>query len=234
MQQENKNTFKTITILVVAALMLFIIMTLTKKEVTTPVVGGEQTIMGTTTCLPHHDTTGPTTMECAFGLKAESGEYYALDTQDLAAVSVAAAQTTESPVIVTGDVTPIEALSTDQWQKYNIVGVIRVSSIGLVDGKEAAVDVSGLLGKWIGVEGTTLMVSKTTTESDGDRYILDFVMLDGPVSVQGVSVSDGIQFSRDGETFTLHPGSGEDTGMKYLVDKKDCVVVQSYEGYCRD
>ena len=30
-------------------------------------------------CLPHTDTTGPQTEECAFGLKTADGKYYALD-----------------------------------------------------------------------------------------------------------------------------------------------------------
>jgi hypothetical protein len=40
------------------------------------------TIKGTALCLPHKDTTGPQTMECAYGLKDESGIYYALSDSD--------------------------------------------------------------------------------------------------------------------------------------------------------
>lgn len=36
------------------------------------------TITGTPTCLPHKDTSGPTTLECAIGLKGDDGRYYAL------------------------------------------------------------------------------------------------------------------------------------------------------------
>jgi hypothetical protein len=33
---------------------------------------------GTPTCLPHKDTSGPTTLECALGLKGDDGRYYQL------------------------------------------------------------------------------------------------------------------------------------------------------------
>jgi type II secretory pathway pseudopilin PulG len=35
-------------------------------------------VQGTVVCLPHRDTGGPITMECAFGLKDDQGNYYAL------------------------------------------------------------------------------------------------------------------------------------------------------------
>lgn len=36
------------------------------------------TITGEPVCLPHKDTSGPTTLECALGLKGDDGRYYAL------------------------------------------------------------------------------------------------------------------------------------------------------------
>jgi hypothetical protein len=39
-------------------------------------------VRGTMVCLPHKDTSGPQTMECAFGLKADDGRYYALSDTD--------------------------------------------------------------------------------------------------------------------------------------------------------
>lgn len=36
------------------------------------------TLIGTPTCLPHKDTSGPITLECAIGLKGDDGRYYAL------------------------------------------------------------------------------------------------------------------------------------------------------------
>ncbi|HSE56656.1 MAG TPA: hypothetical protein VLB02_01050 [Candidatus Paceibacterota bacterium] len=81
------------------------------------------TIEGTLTCLPHKDTSGPTTLECAFGLVTDAGQYYAFDTSrtDL--------EQTGDRVRVTGVVTPVESLSANQWQNYNIVGIITVASV---------------------------------------------------------------------------------------------------------
>lgn len=238
MEQKNNSIFKSIIILVIAAVLLVVALSVSKK--TTPAAPtlpeGETTFTGTSTCLPHKDTTGPQTLECAFGLKGDDGLYYALDTNALAPESVAPAQSTDNTIVVTGTLVPVNTLNSDQWQKYNIVGIIQVKSIGVISSadKTAAVDWNALLGKWTGVEGTLLTVSKNADSIDGDTYTLAFVMLDGPVTVTGRPVSDGIQFTRDGKTYTLHPGNGEDTGMKYLVDKKNCVVVETGEGYCKD
>lgn len=81
-------------------------------------------LTGEYVCLPHRDTSGPTTLECAFGLMTDSGEYYAVDF---------GVENTEFSEFVAGErvtldgiITPIEMLSTDQWQKYNIQGIISV------------------------------------------------------------------------------------------------------------
>lgn len=88
-------------------------------------------------------------------------------------------------------------------------------------------------GTWTGPEGTSLAISKT-----GAAYMLNFVMLDGPIKSTGTESTTGITFTRSGKTFTLTHGTGAETGMKYLVDKKNCVVIkaagQPAEGYCKD
>lgn len=87
------------------------------------------TITGTFTCLPHRDTSGPQTMECAFGLRdGTNGEHYALDTRLMASMSWMQIPT-GARVRVSGVRTPIEQLSTDQWQKYDIVGIVSATSI---------------------------------------------------------------------------------------------------------
>ncbi|MEN9582400.1 MAG: hypothetical protein RL641_354 [Candidatus Parcubacteria bacterium] len=89
-------------------------------------------------------------------------------------------------------------------------------------------------GTWTGPEGTSLAIIKT-----GTAYTLSFVMLDGPIKVSGVESTNGITFTRKGKSLTLVHSSGIDTGMKYLVDKKNCVAVKittalATEGYCKD
>lgn len=85
------------------------------------------TLSGTYTCLPHLDTTGPQTEECAFGLKTDDGVYYALNF----GASAAAAQQFQSGAHITaeGFIVPQEALSTDQWAKYNMKGIFTVTKV---------------------------------------------------------------------------------------------------------
>lgn len=45
-------------------------------------VTSEITIQGKVVCLPHWDTSGEQTLECAFGLQTDEGDYYALNDTD--------------------------------------------------------------------------------------------------------------------------------------------------------
>lgn len=85
----------------------------------------EMTLSGEYTCLPHMDTSGPQTLECANGLQTDAGDYYAVNFGE----SMAAAQQFQSGVHVTveGTFVPKEALSTDFWQKYNMKGIFTVT-----------------------------------------------------------------------------------------------------------
>ena len=85
------------------------------------------------------------------------------------------------------------------------------------------------LGKWIGPEGTFLVLSKS-----GDGYGVMIQSLDGPNTYQGIAAGDSIQFERNGQKESIHSGSGQDTGMKWLLDKKNCLVIKTGEGFCRD
>jgi hypothetical protein len=89
-------------------------------------------------------------------------------------------------------------------------------------------DVSSLLGKWTGVEGTSLNITQV-----GSTYAVTITNLDGPRNFTGAAVQGGISFERDGTVFLIHHGTGAQTGMKWLADKQDCVVVAPNEGYCR-
>lgn len=83
------------------------------------------TLSGEVVCLPHVDTSGPTTMECAYGLRTDAGEHYALD---LAAMSQEhGALDTGMRIRANGLITPIEMFSSDHWQKYDIEGIFSVT-----------------------------------------------------------------------------------------------------------
>lgn len=83
------------------------------------------TLTGVQTCLLHKDTSGPQTKECAIGMQTDTGEYYALDFMLISQIP---------PEIDTGErftasglITPIERLSTDHWQKYNVQGIFSIT-----------------------------------------------------------------------------------------------------------
>jgi hypothetical protein len=84
------------------------------------------------------------------------------------------------------------------------------------------------LGKWTGPEGTFIELSK-----DGNKFVVKMNSLDGPAIYEGIGVGDHIEFQRDGKTETIHAGNGEDTGMKWLLDEKNCLVIKKSEGFCR-
>lgn len=86
-------------------------------------------------------------------------------------------------------------------------------------------DVSTLTGRWTGVEGTWAEVSPTKVTISN---------LDGPTSYDARAENGAVVFERDGQTLTIKKGSGDETGMKWLAGKKDCIVVAANEGYCRD
>lgn len=89
-------------------------------------------------------------------------------------------------------------------------------------------DTAQWLGRWQGVEGTYLDISRT-----GDQYTVTIADLDGPRAFPATADKDGFSFTRDGIDETIRAGSGADTGMKWLAEKTDCLVIKSGEGYCR-
>jgi hypothetical protein len=85
------------------------------------------------------------------------------------------------------------------------------------------------IGRWNGPEGTYLGISKS-----GDTYEIQIKDLDKVQTYRGTATSDGISFERNGKGETIRLGNGERTGMKWLADKKDCLVIRKSAGYCRD
>ncbi len=79
-------------------------------------------VEGTITCLSHWDTSGPQTMECAFGLESHEGDYYVL--RDLNPLN---------PVIFdfpTGSEVEIKGMFTPgSHERYQSIGVIDVEEI---------------------------------------------------------------------------------------------------------
>jgi hypothetical protein len=87
----------------------------------------DATLSGAYVCLPHLDTAGPQTTECAFGLKTDDGIYYAVNF----GASAQAMEQFQSGVHITaqGNVVPKEALSSDHWANYNMKGIFTITKI---------------------------------------------------------------------------------------------------------
>ncbi|NJC33758.1 hypothetical protein GGR88_001232 [Sphingomonas jejuensis] len=87
------------------------------------------------------------------------------------------------------------------------------------------------VGRWVGVEGLVLNVA---ARPDGDYDLAMTWSLDDSGTFVGRPDGDSIVFERGGETRRLRAGTGADTGLKWLADKRDCLYVEPGEGYCRD
>lgn len=86
------------------------------------------------------------------------------------------------------------------------------------------------LGKWIGVEGMFLNVTKRA----GGGVTMDMQWdLDHRGTFAGSVTAEGLRFMRDGVAETAVLGDGDATGLKWLAGKKDCLIVKPGEGYCR-
>ncbi len=89
--------------------------------------------------------------------------------------------------------------------------------------------VTALEGKWPGVEGTFLNVTKKA-----DKYSIEIKNLDKTETFEGVAKGDTIEFKRKDKMETIKAATAEETGMKWLAGEKNCVVInKGSEGYCR-
>jgi hypothetical protein len=84
------------------------------------------------------------------------------------------------------------------------------------------------LGRWQGPEGTYLEIA-----GGPGSYMVTVSNLDGPRSFEAKEGTDTLVFTRDGVLETLRAGAGSETGMKWLADKRDCLIVKAGEAYCR-
>ncbi|MDQ7727999.1 hypothetical protein [Halomonas sp. SpR8] len=92
------------------------------------------------------------------------------------------------------------------------------------------------VGRWIGVEGLFLDISKDESAGPG-HYLLEMqygLDADQSGTFEGQATAEGISFNREDGQHLLRAGDGEATGMKWLLEKEDCLIVATGEGYCRD
>jgi hypothetical protein len=88
--------------------------------------GSTVTVAGEVVCLPHKDQSGPQTMECAFGLEDDNGDYYGLS--DLDQATMGGVVDTGKMITVTGTLAEPEANNI-----YDVVAVIEVDTVAPVD-----------------------------------------------------------------------------------------------------
>lgn len=126
---SNKSIFSLLGLLAVLVAAYFAVAYFmpTREAVVLDATPQNVTLSGTYGCLPHADTSGPQTMECAFGLQSDTGEWYAVNF----GASADAMQQFQSGAHIRaeGNVVIKEALNSDQWQKYNMKGIFTVTNV---------------------------------------------------------------------------------------------------------
>ena len=99
---------------------------------------------------------------------------------------------------------------------------------------EAALPTDAWIVRWTGPEGLFLDIRHAPGGAKGRYAIVNKDSLDRQADYQGIADGATIRFVRDGKDVALRPGSGEETGFKWLADKSDCLIVEAgKEGYCR-
>lgn len=95
----------------------------------------------------------------------------------------------------------------------------------------AAPSYADWVGKWTGPEGLYV----TIADAGAGQYTLEMQSdLDSKGTYTGTATPDGIAFERGGETKLLKKATGDETGLKWLAGKQDCLMVDEGEGFCRD
>jgi hypothetical protein len=98
----------------------------------------------------------------------------------------------------------------------------------------ASLPTDAWVGLWTGPEGLFLDIQPSPDGKPGHYAIANKDNLDRQADYQGIGEGSTIRFVRDGRDHAIRPGTGADTGFKYLADKKEClIVIPNREGYCR-
>jgi hypothetical protein len=86
------------------------------------------------------------------------------------------------------------------------------------------------IGKWIGVEGNTLTIEETGVKG---AYAIVEGTLDGEKRYGGKAEGDHIALIDAGASGAIRAGTGDETGLKYLAGKTNCLIIDSGRGFCR-
>ena len=87
------------------------------------------------------------------------------------------------------------------------------------------------IGKWLGVEGLVLDIQPA---GEPAHYVLSVTLLDGTNSYDGTADGAMIRFIRNGRPESIRAATGAETGLKWLADKQNCLMIREGEGFCRE
>lgn len=132
----NKNTaILTVLAFVVLAIFGYLWMSGDKMG---PIEGQEIIVQGVSICLPHIDTSGPQTDECAFGVQTDEGVNYALDLSGIDA-DVMADFATQDRIEITGELIMRDAIEPESnLLQYDIEGLLQVATITEIENVSGA------------------------------------------------------------------------------------------------
>lgn len=179
-----------------------------------PVVNEElkrASFVGVYVCLPEKSTGVVPSDECAVGMRTDDGVYYALDFGLLSQ---------EAPLLKDGErfsasgvITPLSYLSTDQWQKYPIVGIFSVTDSfvrrDVPEETESLPEDVGVVEhpllshKWVWTH-TEYRGGKRLTAPPDELFVLSFEAESRMTSTTDCN-SIGGNYVRDGEVLSFSP-----------------------------
>lgn len=128
---------------------------------------------------------------------------------------------------VANDTTPAASIPLDDSVATTANEATPVDNAAATPGTDSP---EGWIGKWVGVEGLALDISKGDAPG---QYMLKIALLDGTATYDGTADGDTIRFTRDGKEERVRRAKGTETGLKYLAEKTDCLMIQVGEGFCR-
>jgi heat shock protein HslJ len=131
------------------------------------------TLQGEYMCLPLKDEFKDLQADCAAGILTDTGVYYAID---LGLMSSSAPQLVEGNMIkADGVITPMIALSTDYWQKYQADGIFSVTSALQVSEREPELSASSTSlysNSWVLTETSAIQGEAVVPKADD--FVLTF------------------------------------------------------------
>lgn len=124
------------------------------------------------------------------------------------------------------DPKPLDNVAAD-----NLAAEDEIDGDAAANAAAAALPTDAWIGKWIGVEGLVLDIQPA---GEHGHYVLSVTLLDGTNSYDGTADGNVIRFTRNNRPESVRAATGDETGLKWLAGKQNCLMIQQGEGFCRD